>query len=388
MKQSIQRHSVQIGDTEQTTTSKGKSLPAVKPIYDEPISAENHEYMASKVSQPPHAIRPFTPDLSGSSSLAPVQRKVSVGGKPAPDIYQVLAGEEDLAVFLHEEAGEVAAVMQKAGNYEFNKPDDLFLYLTKVTAMVKLLRSVYRNGILSRTIMQRSEIDYTGSIDKGGVGDLAVNVLDNRAKEKTSQEVTQDSLTMEDNGSFSVAMEREEDFLKDDLAKADDMTLQPEDFHGIPEDLHAAMGSHLKKEKALNVNSAMLNGFANQEMSARAMDTVMAIIHNPSDRVATRSPDSLAYESSVPEGRIDAGTENGFKQMLIPDWFRPFYSLVEAMTPKGIEVTFVGSTRVTAFYKHAGTQVPVTVDAPDYASHVAESLEQFNQIATHILKAG
>ena len=142
----------------------------------------------------------------------------------------------------------------------------------------------------------------------------------------------------------------------------------------------------LKLNKAAAINEELMAELLNSEMQDRAMNTIMAVVPNPNGRIANLSERSASYESDVPSGKIPVG-DGGFTSLLIPEWFQPFYLMIEDLQPPNITVRFVGTKTITANYKTRNGHIPVTLNAPDYGSEISPLLQEFKLLATHILTA-
>lgn len=322
------------------------------------------------------------------AGAAPVQRTVTIKGKEIDDVAGFLGNAWNAA--LGEVAGWLLALDQPL---DFSGPEDLLQFLDRAAAMVKLTRSIFNSGILSRKRLHESKIDYVGSEDAGKEGKLAVNVLDRRGGERTAADVASESMTAKDRGSISVALERENDWLKKSppWTKPEHVQLTAEEIEQIAKDvggeesLVQALTSHRRQNKAFELNEAMLNGPFSPEMTRRAQDTLMAIVPHP-EKLANLDPRDGSYETHVPGGEIAPGA-GGFTTLLVPQWFQPFYPLLKDLQPQGLDVRFVGNRKVTAHYKSPLGHIPVTVDAPDYESEVAADLDKFEFLVTHVLTA-
>ena len=326
-------------------------------------------------------------DVSNSGKET-VQRKVAINNTEIDSVVQYLI-DNDLDWLLSVEESAAAGWMLGIDELlAFDNPTDVFLEANRIYGTASLIRSIFTTGILSRSELEKREMNYTGSEDSGSKGDLAVNILDNRAGERTPKSITNESLTSEDRGSISVALERENDWVKsDELVKPENVSFSKEELEELEktygEDLHIVLPT-LKRNKAMEINKLKMAGILNQEMSDRAMSTIMAGVPNPNEKMAFRSEDSRSYESSEPSGQIKPG-EGGFTTLLIPEWFQPYYIMLEKFQPQDVTIKFVGTKKVTANYKTSNGHIPVEVDAPDYESEVTPLLDEFKLLATHIL---
>jgi len=339
-----------------------------------------------------------------------VQRKVTINGKEKDSIisYLFTTGWDELISL--DEAEVAGWLLGDSRTWNFSGPEDLILYVDKVYSMTKLIRSVFASGILSCEELNKQKIDYVGSEDVGKVGKLAVNVLIKGGGKKSAQEIADESMTAENRGSISVALERQNDWLKaspdeelgGEWTKPEQIVLTSEeqkDIQNAGEEVaktdgdemgnlvKKALETKIKETKAYDQNQELLNNLFGPEMEERAQNTIMAIITNPSKSIANIGEnEDISYESDVPGGKIPSG-DAGFTTLLIPQWFEPFYMMLKDQQPDDVEVRFVGDKNVTAKYKSPLGSIPVTVNAPDYAGEVAEKLEEFKTIATHILTA-
>jgi hypothetical protein len=322
-----------------------------------------------------------------------VQRKVVISGSGIENMVEYLT-EKGKMDGLSIGVEEACAWMQEYGDFAFDDVDKFLEHAERASSVTGLLRSVFGNGILSRNELAKNEVDYVGSEDIGDQGDLAVNVLDHRGEDKTAQEVTEDSMSATDRGSISVALERRNDPIKDVLKKRGDIELTEEQKKqvreqaaGIPDE-YIEIAMNLEKDNiAALENESLLNGELKPEMLNRAMMTIMVVINQPTEGIANLSNRSASYESTAPTGKISPNGPDGYSTLLIPDWFQPFYPMVEKEGPEDIAVKFVGTSTITANYKTNDGHIPVTIDAPDYASEVTPLLDEFNYLATHILTA-
>lgn len=331
-----------------------------------------------------------------------IQRRVTIKGQPIDSIIRYLSTDEWNTFLSMEEAGAAGWMLGINQTLDFKDQGDLILYVTKVWSVAKLLRSIFTSGILSRNLLSQRNIDYIGSEDTGKSGGLAVNVLDNRDENVGAQQIADDSMTATQRGSISVAMERENDWVKhgpdDDKfgewSKPQHIALTPSQEKQVKEaelvggpSLGSAVRHHNQESQADTNNTDLLNNLYRPEMDRRAQNTVMAIIRKPGSGVATSVRSGTSYESSVSSGAIQAGP-GGFEVLLIPAWFQPFYLMLKDAQPKGLEVRFVGDKTITAHYKNpGGGHLPVTVNAPDYTEQITPELQQFKLLATHILTA-
>lgn len=334
---------------------------------------------------------------AGSQTAAPVQRRVTIGGQQVDSVVDAVGDNWPL---LSLEAAEAAGWMRGLSpTWDFADPEYLLLFANRVAAMTKLIRSIFATGILSRERLAAGGIPFVGSEDVGNAGKLAVNVLDNRVGGRTAASIADESMIAQDRGSISVAFERENDWIKqgpdDDefgewtkpqhVALTDQETREVTEMAGGNPALAEMITRHRQQNTAFARNEALLNGLYSPEMNDRAQNTLMAVVPRP-DSMAVLSPRDLSYESEAPGGQIVPG-QGGFTTLLIPQWYQPFYLMLRQIQPPGVTVRFVGNTQVTAFYKSPLGQIPVTVDAPDYASEVGPELQQFRYLATHILTA-
>jgi hypothetical protein len=339
--------------------------------------------------------------VSDSKPSAPsVQRKVTINGKETDSIIGYLIAEKWDELISPDEAEVAGWLLGLSPTWNFSGPEDLILYVNKVYSMTKLIRSVFATGILSRERLNQQKIDFVGSEDSGEAGGLAVNVLDKRGGKRTAQEIADESMIVTNNGSISVALERQNDWLKaspdedkllGEWTKPEHIVLTSADTGQIQKaEMESNMGKMveeaIRKNKAYQLNEELLNKLYGPEMEERAQNTIMAIVPTPDPSVSNLSPRDGSYESSVPSGMIPSGA-GGFTTLLIPQWFKPFYQMLEVQQHDSVEVRFVDDKTVTANYKSSLGNIPVTVNAPDYAGEVAMKLEEFKTIATHILTA-
>ncbi len=332
-----------------------------------------------------------------------VQRKVTIKRKEIninEDFLKMAPWDKWFSPDEDKDEIEVARwLFELSPTWDFSEQEDLVLYINKVYSMTKLIRSVFANGILSRGKLEHKDIEYVGSEDVGNDGQLAVNVLDSRGGVKDVQEIAEESMTAEDRGSISVALERQNDWVKnspdqDQLAgewtKPEDIILTDKDIANIKQGaemgLATAIEKSIRNNKALERNQELLNNLYGPEMKERAQNTIMAIVTKPSEKVANLSPRDASYESDVPEGKIPYGN-GGFTTLLIPQWYKQFYPMIKDDQPDEVEIRFVGDKEVIAYYKSYLGHIPVTVNAPNYANEVASALKKFQTIATHILTA-
>lgn len=328
-----------------------------------------------------------------------MQRKVTVKGRELSSIVMYLnqvnyLGQTGWDVLLSLDETEAAGwMLGLSPTWNFEDAADIILFVNKVSSMTGLIRGIFRTGILSRTKLHEQGIDYVGSEDSGTQGDLAVNVLDNRKKKLSAQDITESSMIADNRGSISVALERQDDWIKNDLLRGGEVELSEARRREITEEYSGLASSVMaleQKNVAYQQNKEYLNGLANSEMSDRAHRTIMAVIplsHDEDDKrkdFGVISERDVSYESTVSSGKISPG-EGGFTTLIIPNWYQPFFLMLEKFIPRGIDVKFVGSKVVTATYKFNGEYIPVTIEAPDYASEVTPLLETFELLATHIL---
>ncbi|MFS2004378.1 hypothetical protein ACEN9F_12210 [Duganella sp. CT11-25] len=330
-----------------------------------------------------------------------VQRRVVVNGHPIDSIIDYLSMNQ-LDHLVSFDESEIAGWMLGINQVlPFRDGEELVLYVNKVYSVTKLLRSIFATGILSRQRLTQQNIDFVGSVDEGGDGGLAVNVLDHRAGTATANEIASGSMNAEDRGSISVALERQDDWIKQspdtdpfgEWSRPENVALTPEQqeqCEKAEQEMPGAGGMVARRLQANGAdrnNTALLNTLYLPEMTERAQNTVMAIVRQPPSNVANSDHHGLSYESEVPGGAIAPGP-GGFEVLLIPQWFRPFYIMLEDNLPPGVEVRFVGDKTITAQYKNpGGGHLPVTVNAPDYAAEIAPELQRFSLLATHILTA-
>ena len=337
----------------------------------------------------------------GLANTAPrhavIQRKVTVAGQDVPSVVGHLHGG-DLGELISTEASEAAGwMLGLSKTFAFKDSEELLLHAERVYSMAKLIRSLFAHGLLSRTQLVQKRIDYVGSVDAGREGGLAINVLDMRGGEDDAKYQADQSMTARDHGSISVALERDKDWIKGadeeptEWRTPEGAPWSDEDERALPHSeapsLVDAVRKHQKENRALEHNERLLNSLYKPEMTERAQNTVMAIVPKPQDiGAAHKDPIAPLYEHKAPSGHIAPG-QGGFTTLLIPGWFEPFYLMLEAQQPRGLEVRFVGDKAVTAYYKAGAHQIPVSVTAPDYASEVAQDLQRFETVATHILTA-
>jgi hypothetical protein len=323
------------------------------------------------------------------NSPSSIQRRILVNNNQIDDVINYLNQQE--LNFLDEKQVFIADYMAvHPTTFKVKNAEDLVLEVEKADSMVKLVQSILRTGLLSRKKLRQDSIGFVGSMDSGNTTKLAVNVLDARGdKSKSEQEVAENSMTAEDRGSISVSMEREEDVIMQELVNYEDVNLTEEEekeLNNQAKDSEELMAMQLAKKmgKSQNYNGQIINSFK-ETLSERALRTVMAIVPTPDKSIANLPPRTDSYESEVPSEEIVPG-EGGFTTLLLPTWMTPFERLLEDCKPKDIELRYVGTKQVTAFYKAGNKgQIPVTIDAPDYASEVAPLLQEFRYLATHIV---
>jgi hypothetical protein len=328
--------------------------------------------------------------IENNKSEHPIQKKVTIKGEEIDSIVDYLVGT-DLDVLLSVEEAEAAGwMLGLSPTWNFDGPEDLLLFVNKVSSLANLIRSIFLTGILSRSKLAERGISYTGSEDTGDTGALAVNVLDWRTEKANPDNISQESLTAADRGSISVALERRDDWIKQKkLVKPAEIEFTEEEMKSFEEEYE--QNPHiilplLKIKKSVEMNKQLMTGSLNPEMEDRAMNTVMAVINHPNTSIANISARSASYESEVESGEIAPGSK-GFTSLLIPIWFRPFYLMIEDIQPHDVTVKFVGNKKMTANYKTRDGQIPVEINAPDYASEISPLLRQFQLLATHILTA-
>jgi len=333
---------------------------------------------------------------------APVQRVVNIGGTEVKSIADYLAEQDSDRALSPTESEMCTWMLTAAHPWDFASLEELLVLANRASSTEKLLISIFTNGILSRREMAKKQVDYTGSEDVGENGGLAVNVLDNRKNIQGNSEMVNDSLTSEDRGSISVALERKNDRIKTLLKKATDMALSETEVDEIKnnpaykdlvedETMLNFLLKDKKQQKATDENERMLNEDHNPEMEKRAMTTIMAVIHQPSEKIANLSTPERSYEGEVPSGSIpptsEEQTEDTFSTLLIPNWFEPFHARIRDHQPPHVATRFVGTKTITAHYKTGDGHLPVTVDAPDYESELTPLLTEFKLLVTHILTA-
>ena len=328
----------------------------------------------------------------------PVQRRVTIRGGEIDSIIDYLGPEQWDELVSLDEAEAAGWMLGLSRTWDFSGPEDLILFVNKVYSLAKLIRSIFAAGLLSRANLVQRGIEYVGSEDVGSGGKLAVNVLDRRGGVRNPLEIARESMTAENRGSISVALEREDDWIKQssdedrfgEWIKPQHVQLTEAERKRIEDAQVSGWGGmverRIRENKAFEQNQLLLNNLYLPEMTERAQNTIMAIIPRPPGTVANLEPRDISYESDFPGGEVRPGA-GGFTTLLIPQWFQPFYLMLEDVQPHGVEVRFVGNRAVTAYYKSQLGQIPVTVNAPDYAGEVAQELQTFSYIATHILTA-
>lgn len=337
----------------------------------------------------------------GSAAPVPltVQRAVRVGGELVTDPVRLLRDNNGLDELLSA-TGEQVLIWALKGRADLVATDavGLLLEAERIAAMIDLVQSIVRTGILGRKTLTQLGMDYTGSNDAGNRTALAVNVLDNRGGRHDVRDMVDRSLTVPKNGSFSVAMERpvSDDMIveqmEEDMALRPPAVLSAEERRTIREQakgdstLERLLTEHAIEAKRGDTRPATLA--RNQNIfDQRVQNTMMAIVPRPDRSIAYMSPGYGGYESSVPSDRIPPGP-GGFTTLVFPKWFEAFAPLMLRGIdwPQGVDVQFVGDRKITAHYRAKDVDWPITVDAPDYASEVAAQLEEFQYLATHILK--
>ncbi|MEU9994385.1 hypothetical protein [Streptomyces sp. NPDC050848] len=337
--------------------------------------------------------------LRDSGHPPAIQRAVTVGGAKVEDPVQHLMSS-GMDTFLSETGKVVLGYLKRPdfpASLDVKDSDELLIEVDKIAAMIDLVHSINSSGILGRRTMNQQGIAHTGSNDAGNSTALAVNVLDARTAQGPDdiQDVVDQSLTSRDNGSFSVAMERpqQEDMILADLAEVSDGGgLSAAELEGLRKDAagdESVLGmlvNHMKNQKLSDAQSEVVARYT-ALLQARTQNTAMAIIDNPGGDVANLSAGTRAYESDVPADVIPAGGAGGFTSLVLPGWFEPYKLLLMLREwPRGVDLAFAGTKQITAHYRAAGQDWPITVDAPDYGSEIGKKLQEFKLIATHILK--
>ncbi|MFJ3584712.1 hypothetical protein ACIPPS_21140 [Streptomyces sp. NPDC090127] len=329
----------------------------------------------------------------------PVQRAITVDGTAVEDPAQVLAAS-DVGDLLSETGLRVLNYLKRpefGASLDVKDGEELAIEVDRIAAMIDLVHSINSSGILGRRTLGQQGIAHTGSNDLGDTTALAVNVLDARTAtdHEALQDVVTNSLTSRNNGSFSVAMERpqDEDMILADLAEVTDGGgLSETELEGLRRDaagdasLLGMLVNAMRNQKLSEAQGEVVARYT-ALLQARTENTAMAIIDRPGADVATLGPGSRAYESDVPADRIPPGGAGGFTSLVLPGWFEPYGLLLMTRDwPAGVKLRFAGTKKITAHYRAADQDWPVTVDAPDYASEIEKTLQEFKLIATHILK--
>ncbi|MFG2641257.1 hypothetical protein ACGFYP_09860 [Streptomyces sp. NPDC048370] len=339
------------------------------------------------------------PGTRGEAEAPAIQRAVTVGGAKVEDPVQHLMSS-GMDNFLSDTGKVVLGYLKRPdfpASLDVKDSDELLIEVDKIAAMIDLVHSINSSGILGRRTMNQQGIAHTGSNDGGNSTALAVNVLDARTAQGPDdiQGVVDQSLTSRDNGSFSVAMERpqQEDMILADLAEVSDGGgLSAAELEGLRKDaagdesMLGMLVNHMKNQKLSDAQSEVVARYT-ALLQARTQNTAMAIIDDPGADVANLSAGTRAYESDVPADVIPADGAGGFTSLVLPGWFEPYGPLLMLREwPPGVELSFAGNRKVTAHYRAAGQDWPITVDAPDYGSQIGKKLQEFKLIATHILK--
>ncbi len=323
-----------------------------------------------------------------------IQRQVFVGGQDIGNALDYLKAN-DHAWLLTSEQEFIADFMSvHPDKFRVSDPESLVLEIERADATLRLIRSVLRDGLLSRGKLTQMGKDYEGSLDTGNTTELAVNILDVRRTEGSNLyndalRIAKESLSAENRGSFSVAMERQDDPIREELLAREDVHLnETEELELALQALNTGEDKEFLKlaarwDKTALHNKTVLRSFID-ELNERVQRTILAIIPQPDKSVARQEAGVQSYESDAPSGIIPAGS-GGFTELLVPQWFQPFERLVEV--PSGITIKFVGNRTVTAKFKGKGQHTDVTVNAPDYAGEVAAQLAEYKLLATHIMKA-
>lgn len=333
-----------------------------------------------------------------SKVVEPVQRVVHIREK-IDSVFERLKKNGKVFELSVDEYRICGRMLGLSHRWDFGSDDELISFVHKVDSFTKLINSVLNNGILSKSRLKQDNISYVGSQDRDLEGQLAVNVLDIRPDENKSKSeikdiadsVATDSLAAKHRGSISVALERAEDHIKKEINEAADnfskeLDRKPESVpvpEGIPEDYEQLYISMAKENMVREYKNELLQKSYAAELSDRAMSTMMAIIPYP-DFAGPPYENSMTYESTVPSGQINIG-DGGIKRLLIPEWYRPFYSMIQAPNIDDVEVVFVGNTEMTVYYKFNG-DMPVKIPVPDYKDEIAAILNEIPLMATHILK--
>ncbi|MXM66331.1 DUF4157 domain-containing protein [Streptomyces sp. HUCO-GS316] len=334
--------------------------------------------------------------VDAAPTAAAVQRAVTVGGAQVDDPARLVA-DSDLDWILSPTDQLVLRHLPRLGELNVKDGEELVIEVGRISSMIDLIHSINSSGILGRKTLSEQGTAYIGSNDRGDSTALAVNVLDARGAARPDvdiPEVVKQSLTMPNNGSFSVAMERPEDddvILEEMTKNASDIQLTEAELAQIQEaaqgdeSLIRLLTSAKKRQRLSDVHGDTVARNTSL-LEQRTQNTAMAIIGQPGRDVVTLGPRLGSYESDVPSDQIPPG-ENGFTSLVLPAWFEPYAPLLMTRTwPDGVAVSFAGTKQITAHYRAKGTDWPVTVEAPDYAAEVEAQLKKFQVIATHILK--
>lgn len=276
----------------------------------------------------------------------------------------------------------------------FEDAHELHEFVQNAEAMTELIHSVFEYGLLSAQSAADKGLMPQRSADTGLNKNVHVNVLGIRNKSQTAEEVTEESMTTESRGSFSVVMERHQDPLQEQLLELSEKPITDDGFQAWLEKMNLSEEdrkqfksmflNRYKEERAEQQESEFLSG--HKAIKSRVMNTLMAVMTKPGELLPELRDEDGSYEGFI-EGDISGGGRGGFNVLLVPQWLEPFHAYICDRRSPNVEIKYVGTKTITANYqKKRGDNIPVTVGAPDYVSEVAPLLDKFEVVATHILK--